>query len=148
MQVTVQGLPNVETQMKRIARGLVAAQQTVVYVGSRLPYGYGEEYGHHRRSGKLARKSGGALFLNRAFNEVVRDGERDLGEGLTRVTAPGPWMLVRLARWVRRLARSYAPVGTQPIRTALRKRRGGVTIEQKIRPGRLRKSIHIERGRR
>lgn len=140
-------MQNVQAQMTRIARGMVALQGTVIYVGSRLPYAFGQEEGHHRRSGKLARKAGGVLFLTRALDEVLADGARDLGEGLTRVTAPGPWMLVRLARWVRRLARSYAPVGTQPVRTMLRKRRGGVATEVHLKPGRLRKSIHIERGR-
>jgi hypothetical protein len=33
------------------------------------------------------------------------DADKDVSEGLERVGAPGPWVLRRLGRWARRLAR-------------------------------------------
>jgi hypothetical protein len=132
--LTVKGLPEAEESFRRIVRGINTMAHTTAQIGTRLPYGYGQEYGRARLSGRLARKDGGVYFLNRALTEVLMDADRDLAEGLNRVTAPGAWVIVRLARWVRRLARSYAPVGT--------------AAEGDKHPGKLRRSIHIERGAR
>ncbi len=106
---------------------------TSALIGSRLPYAFGIEEGFRRKTGRLARRAGGVYYLNRALTEVLMDADRDIGEGLSRVTAPGAWVILRLARWVRRLARSYAPVGEE---------------SYDKHPGKLRRSVHIERGAR
>lgn len=145
MYITVNGMADTQAQFQRIIRGIESMSRTSLLVGSRLPYAYGQETGSHRRSGKLARRAGGVFFLERAKDAVLADAERDIAEGLTRVTAPGAWVIRRLAKWVRRLARANAPVGTDS-RVVLSKRKGQAARQVTLKPGRLRKSIHIERA--
>jgi hypothetical protein len=145
MEVTVQGMPNAQAQFARIIRGCVSISQTVVEVGSRLPYGYGIEFGRHRESDKLARRAGGSHYLERAKTSVLTDADRDLSEGLSRVTAPGPWILTRLAKWVRRLARTNVPIGTDRYTIKKVRRRTGEKYTKTLVGGRLRRSININR---
>jgi hypothetical protein len=111
MRVTLNGMEDVEKQMGRIARGLEALQGYESAVFSKLPYAYGIHEGSHRVSGKLARKAGGSFYIRRAVDTVLGDADRDLSEGLAKVTAPGVWVVRRLALWSRRLARANAPRG-------------------------------------
>jgi len=123
LKITLRGLKEADDQLKRIERGARAMARTEAVVGSNMPYAFGAERGHHRR-GKLARRSGGSYYLLRTVQRVQAESDRDISEGLKKVTAPGPWVLRRLAGWIRRLARQRAP-------------RGG----PKASPYRLRKSI-------
>ena len=131
MIITLRGMDNAQQQIDRIARGTAAMSRYNFLVGTRLPYGYGQEFAYHRVSGKLARRAGPALYLTHAKEAMLADADRDIAEGLKRVTAPGPWVLRRLARWVRRLARVDAPVGSG----------------RDPHPGRLRRAIHVETRR-
>ncbi len=124
LKITIKGLDDVDKQIKRIRRGAALMARTQATVGSAMPYAYGAEYGYHRVSRKLARRSGATYFLFNAAQTVLRGGDRDISEGLNKVTAPGPWVLRRLAGWIRREAKVNAP-------------RGGA----KRSPYRLRKSI-------
>lgn len=117
MQITLKGLEDVEKQMARIERGLAALKDYTGVVFSRLPYAYGIEFGRHRVSGKLARKAGGSFYIRRAIDTVLSEGDRDLAEGLNKVTAPGVWVVRRLALWARRLARQNAPRGGKKSRS-------------------------------
>lgn len=110
LKLTVQGMDDLQKQQRRIERGVAAMDRYDAYVYSSLPYAYGAEHGHHQE-GKLARRSGGTYYMRRAVTEVLGDADRDLNEGLKKVTAPGPWVLRRLGLWSRRLARNYAPRG-------------------------------------
>jgi hypothetical protein len=145
MQVTVQGMQNTQAQFARIVRGCVSMANTVVEVGTRVPYGYGIEFGRHRKSDKLARRAGGSHYLERAKTSVLSDADRDLSEGLNRVTAPGPWILTRLAKWVRRLARVNVPIGKESYRITKTRRRTGEKYTKTLVGGRLRRSININR---
>jgi hypothetical protein len=109
MNVTLRGMDDAEKQMQRIERGTRLLGQYKAYVFSRLPYAYGMHEGRHQQSGRLARKAGGALYLRRAVDTVLSDADRDLSEGLNKVTAPGVWVLRRLGLWARRLSRLNAP---------------------------------------
>lgn len=111
LRITLQGMDDAQKQIKRIERGAAAMGRYRAVVGSKLPYAWGIEYGRHNASGKLARRAGGAFYLTNAVNQVLADGDRDLSEGLNKVTAPGPWVLRRLGLWARRLARQNAPRG-------------------------------------
>lgn len=111
MKVTLKGMEDVDKQMARIERGLARIEDYDAWVFSKLPYAYGIHEGRHEKSGKLARKAGGSFYIKRALDDVLADGDRDLAEGLDKVTAPGPWMLRRIALWTRRLARKNAPRG-------------------------------------
>lgn len=111
MQITLTGMDNAEKQMARIERGLEALKAYTGVVYSKMPYAYGIEFGRHRKSGKLARKAGGAFYIRRAIDTVLSNADHDLSEGLNKVTAPGPWVVRRLALWARRLARKNAPRG-------------------------------------
>jgi len=111
MKITLRGLDDAEKQFARIERGLAALKNYVGVVYSRLPYAYGIEFGRHRKSGKLARRAGGAFYIRRAIETVLSGADHDLSEGLSKVTAPGVWVVRRLALWARRLARKNAPRG-------------------------------------
>lgn len=111
MNITLKGMEDAQKQMERIERGLAALRDYTSIVYSRLPYAYGIHEGRHRKSGKLARKAGGSLYIRRAVDTVLADADRDLSEGLDKVTAPGVWVVRRLALWARRLARKNAPRG-------------------------------------
>lgn len=124
LKLTIRGVKETEEQLKRIGRGARAMARTVATVGSAMPYAYGAEYGYHRISRKLARRVGPSYYLFNAADIVFRRADGDISEGLKKVTAPGPWVLRRLAGWVRRTAKTLAP-------------RGGA----KKSPYRLRKSI-------
>jgi len=124
LKITITGLDDVEKRIARIKRGARAMERSQATVGSAMPYAYGAEYGYHRVTRKLARRVGPSYYLFNAADIVFRRADGDISEGLKKVTAPGPWVLRRLAGWVRRTARKLAP-------------RGGA----KKSPYRLRKSI-------
>lgn len=126
MKITLNGMEDAQKQMERIERGTKAMDKYRAEVGSKLPYAWGIEYGRHRVSGKLARKSGGTQYITKAITTVLSDADRDISEGLNKVTAPGTWVLRRLGLWARRLARANAPRGPR----------------NKTRSYRLRKSIN------
>lgn len=111
VSITLQGLEDAEKQMARIERGVKSMGKYDGYIFSRLPYAYGIEEGRHRKSGKLARKAGGAFYMRRAVDTVLSGADTDISEGLNKVSAPGRWVIQRLALWARRLARLNAPRG-------------------------------------
>lgn len=111
MRITLQGMDDAQRQMARIERGAAALRNYVGVVYSKMPYAYGIEHGRHQKSGKLARKAGGAFYMRRAVDTVLAGADADLSEGLKKVTAPGVWVVRRLALWARRLARANAPRG-------------------------------------
>jgi hypothetical protein len=110
-------MEDAQKQMARIERGLKALQNYTGVVFSRLPYAYGIEFGRHRVSGKLARQAGGSFYIRRAIDTVLSGADHDLSEGLSKVTAPGVWVVRRLALWARRLARQNAPRGSKKARS-------------------------------
>lgn len=109
MKIVLNGMEDADKQLQRIERGTKAMENYVAVVGSRLPYAWGQEFGSHRVSGKLARRSGGSRYITRAVETVLSDADRDISEGLEKVTAPGSWVLKRIGLWARRLARVNAP---------------------------------------
>jgi hypothetical protein len=120
MKITLQGMEDAQKQLERIARATAAMGQYKAYVGSRMPYAYGIERGQHRKSGKLARRAGGAFYLQSAVEEVLSDADHDISAGLTKVTAPGRWVLKRIALWARRLARVNVPREKGKLRRSIR----------------------------
>lgn len=106
--MTLKGMKNARLQMARIERGvrLLGENEAIIY--SNLPYAYGQETGRHRKGG-LARRSGGARYMRQAADSVASSGEADIAKGLSRVTAPGLWVLRRLGAQARRQARKNAP---------------------------------------
>jgi hypothetical protein len=111
MEVTVIGMADAQKQMARIERGCRALANHEGWIYSNLPYAHGIETGRHQRSGKLARAAGGSFYMRRAVDTVVSGMDGDITQGMTKVTAPGVWIIRRLARWARRLARVNAPRG-------------------------------------
>lgn len=111
LRITLNGMDDAQKQMQRIERGTKAMARYEGQVYSKLPYAYGAEYGRHRKSGKLARRAGGSFYMQRAIDEASSGADADISEGLNKVTAPGSWVIRRLALWVRRLARRNAPRG-------------------------------------
>jgi len=120
MKMTLRGLDDAVKQMERIERMIKAMGNWRGYVGSRMPYAYGIETGRHRVSGKLARRAGGALYLQSAVDSVMSQADADISEGMRRVTSPGPWVIRRLARWSRRLARLNVPREKGRLRRTIR----------------------------
>ncbi|NJN53285.1 MAG: hypothetical protein HC804_00130 [Anaerolineae bacterium] len=123
MKIVLQGLDDVEKQLERVQRGTKAMGNYQGQVGSRLPYAWGMEFGRHRVSGKMARRAGGVQYITRAVETVLSGADHDISEGLNKVTAPGPWVIRRLALWARRLARANAPKGPKTKSHSYRLRR-------------------------
>lgn len=111
MYIRLRGMDNADYQMRRIERASRNMGNWKVFVGVKLPYAYGIEFGRHRQSGKLARRAGGSRYLSRAIETVLAEADRDMSEGLNKVTAPGVWLMRRLGLWARRLAKKNAPRG-------------------------------------
>lgn len=105
MELRIKGMDDALKQLGRVERGLEKLEDQRTLLGSRLPYAYGLHEGVHRVSGETARKAGGVHYLTSAVDAVMNDANRDISEGLNKVTAPGPWILKRLALWARRLAK-------------------------------------------
>lgn len=118
--ITLQGLDDAQKQMERIERGTRGLANYRGYVFSRRPYAYGIETGFHRVSGKLAREAGGTQSFERAVASVMSGADADLSAGLTKVTAPGKWVLKRLALWARRLIRADVPRESGRLRRSIR----------------------------
>ena len=111
LRITLNGMDDAIEQMKRIERGTRAMGRYKGAVYSRIPYAWGVEFGRHRKTGKLARRAGGAFYLTRAIAAMSSGADMDISEGLNKVKAPGGWVIRRLALWVRRLARANVPSG-------------------------------------
>jgi hypothetical protein len=118
--MTLHGTGEAQRQLARIARGCAALAHWRGFVGSRLPYAYGAEYGTHRVSGRLARRAGGTRFLESAVGQVMTGADKDISDGLTKVSAPGRWVIRRLALWARRLARAGVPRQKGRLRRSIR----------------------------
>ena len=116
MNITLQGLEDAQVQLARIQRGVASLATYEGIVGTRQPYGWGMEYGQFEKTPRLARRSGGAYYLTGAVEQVLAEADHDLTEGLDHVTAPGKWVLKRLALWARRLARLSVPRDTGLLR--------------------------------
>jgi hypothetical protein len=118
--IKLNGMDDAKKQMERIQRGCQGLAQWTGYVYSRLPYAWGMEYGSHRVSGKLARRAGGQQYMNEAVSTVMTGADMDLSQGLTKVTAPGRWVIKRLALWARRLSRLNVPKETGRLRRSIK----------------------------
>ena len=123
-QITLKGMENAEKQLARIERGVAALASYKAILFSRQPYAWGQNYGHHRVSGKLARRAGGTEYMERAVRGVMGGADADISAGLSKVTAPGVWVLRRLVRWAHRLAKEYAPRRSGRLRSTIRIRVG------------------------
>jgi hypothetical protein len=119
-RITLKGMEDAQKQLERIKRGSAGMAQWRGFVYSRMPYAYGIEYGKHRVSGKLARRVGGAQYMNEAVSTVMSGADQDLSAGLSKVTAPGRWVIKRLALWGRRLARLNVPRETGKLRRSIK----------------------------
>jgi hypothetical protein len=114
VDLQLHGVDEARARLTQLAVTVSGYGRTVM-VGSALPYAYGQETGRHRVSGKLARRSGPTYFLTFAAQEVLAQATPDLLRGLElaasgrRLTGLG--QVVRVARWIRRLAKKYAPLG-------------------------------------
>ncbi len=100
----VEGVTNAVAYANGFVRGVERMSRTRVYVGSRRGYAYGMHEGRFK-SGRLARRRGGTYYLQRAVNTVLSGADTDISAGLDLVKYPGPWILRRLGRWGKRLAR-------------------------------------------
>lgn len=108
LRVELKGDLDAAERARRVARGLARMSGVRVFVGARAWYAEGIHEGRFP-NGRLARRAGPSRFLTRAIDRVMGQADADLSQGMEKVTAPGPWVLMRLGRWARRLARQFAP---------------------------------------
>lgn len=120
VSITLQGMEDADKQLTRIERASAGMAQYRGYVYSRMPYAYGIEYGKHRKSKRVARRAGGMQYMTGAVAEVMSGADKDLSAGLTKVTAPGRWVIKRLGLWARRLARQSVPVESGRLRRSIK----------------------------
>lgn len=69
LTVRLEGLQKATTQLERYRAAFREFSGKSVLVGSNLVYAYGIEFGR-TRSGRLARRAGGAFMLSNALNEI------------------------------------------------------------------------------
>jgi hypothetical protein len=148
--ITVFGSKQTAAYLQALREAAIQVAGTTVLVGSRLPYAYGIDKGRHRVSGKLARKAGGAQFLERAVEQALPAS----GPDVVRALEQYPTRKTTILRWVARpvvlLARKLAPVGQiKDKRSAQVRRSAHPGKPGKYRKaGALRRSIHVEVTRR
>lgn len=118
--ITLKGMEDAQKQLERIKRGSAGMAKWRGFVYSRRPYAWGIEHGTHRVSGKTARRVGGAQYMNEAVSTVLSGADQDLSSGLSKVTAPGRWVIKRLALWGRRLSRANVPTDTGKLRRSIK----------------------------
>lgn len=118
--ITLKGMEDAQKQLERIKRGSAGMAAWRGFVYSRRPYAFGIEHGRHRVSQKVARRAGGAQYMTEAVSTVMSGADQDLSQGLSKVTAPGRWVIKRLALWTRRLSRMNVPIGKGTLRRSIK----------------------------
>lgn len=122
-ELQLSGIDEARSRLTNLAVTLSGYGRTV-YVGSSLPYAYGQETGRHRVSGKVARRAGPSYFLTFAAQDVLDQATPDVLRGLEQTASGKPrsglGQVRRLARWVGRLARQSVPYRTGRLRRSIR----------------------------
>lgn len=67
--------------LRTVEEGCRAAGSSNISVGSNLPYPYGIEFGH-RRSGRLARRAGGAFMFRGGLEQIGGQADDWLAQGI------------------------------------------------------------------
>jgi hypothetical protein len=121
-QIEIVGLEDVTSKLTILATTVKGFSRTVE-VGSALPYAYGQETGIHRVSGRRAR-SGPTYFLTFSAQEVLDTVDDDLIKGLEMSASgrklTGLGQVVRVGRWIARIARKHAPRQTGRLAKSIR----------------------------
>lgn len=127
--VTVTGIAEARRDMAALKDGAQAAAHAVVLVGFRRVYAYGIETGRKYRSGKLARRAGGAWMLRTGLRAVQGQIQPEIAQALPKGPQAVLSALLRLGHRVEAVAKPLTPVG-------------------KVRGGTLRRDLHTTAGRR
>lgn len=120
LAVTVTGLKEAQSELEFLGKSFAKMEGMKILVGSRRPYAYGIEEGVHEVSGTVARHAGGVHMLAGAADRMLAGADGDITTGMKITRAPGPWVLKRLALWVRRLARAGTPRLTGTLKKSIR----------------------------
>ncbi len=117
--VTLVGGKEANVALKIVRENCEEIGKRTAFVGTKWPYGYGMETGRHRKSGKLARRAGGAWYLTRAAVQIDQPTEADVA-WLARPRKTEPALLRAVGRIVIRHARPLVPVRTGRLRKSLK----------------------------
>ena len=94
--IKLENYASVKEGLAKLETGIQNMAKYKAYVGSKAPYAFGVEEGYHEKSGGLARRAGGAYYLQGAVNTVLSSANADLQAGMDKYGRPGPWVLARL----------------------------------------------------
>lgn len=111
--------------LTRLARAAEAMSGTPVFVGSSLAYAYGIEHGR-TRSGRLARRAGGAFYLKRGLAAVQSELPSTVLAVLGASRGDPRRLLLGLGYRVQAAAMPLVPVKTGTLRRSIHVRIGGV----------------------
>src|SRR5262245_35123277 len=109
--------------LTRVSRAVAAAAATPIYVGSPLVYAYGIHEGRHR-SGRLARRAGGAFYLTRALAAVRGELPAAVVRQLRASQGDPRRLLLGMAYRVQAAALPLVPVRTGTLRRSVQVRIG------------------------
>jgi hypothetical protein len=116
--VRIVGLELVSAALERLGQGGQVLRSYRVRVGSSLAYAFGQETGRHR-GGQLARRDGGAHFLEQALDAV----RSQVGSVLRAALPKGPpavrRALLSLGYLVQGKAQPLTPVESGQLRASL-----------------------------
>lgn len=119
--VRVSGVRESQAYLQKLADGAKAVGGMVVVVGSPLKYAFGIETGRHR-SGRLARRAGGARMLTRGLQSVHSRIKPTVVAALPHGRAAARAAVLRLGYDVQRFAQAHTPVVGGGLRRSLHTR--------------------------
>jgi hypothetical protein len=111
------GIPPAGQRLETMKEGIRRLGRIRILVGSNLKYAYGQEYGRHR-GGRLARRAGGAYFLQKGFDSIRQSLASDVARA---ISANGNVYdeVFKNALRAEAVAKENAPVKTGTLRRSL-----------------------------
>ncbi len=109
LDVQILGVEEAKRVFAEFAIGAAEIGGWNVAAGANVPWAYGIEFGHHRKSGGLARRAGGTHALSSATSEVMRIGDRVVRDALEAGPNEARSALKRIGRLIVKIARKLSP---------------------------------------
>lgn len=118
IRVEIAGLDDVQAWLRDVERGAAAAADHAVIVGTNFPYAYPVHEGRFR-SGRLARRAGGAFFFTRALEQVRPEIERMLAAAVPKGPRAVVLVLAAIGLRLEAVAKQFTPVRTGSLRRSI-----------------------------
>ena len=118
LRVKLEGLDKASNRLAQLREAFRSFGGKTVLVGSNLVYAYGIEFGK-TRSGRLARRVGGAFMLRNALNEIRPQVDDVLRSALSGNVPDLGSALYKLGLRLQTIAQGQTPVRTGSLRRSM-----------------------------